>query len=98
MYPTRLSIVAAVVLLSFLTACEIKEKMPDDAVVLEQVIFIDEVQQGIPQTIQMPNGTVVTYKMPVKLADGDVIKIREMPGERPYYIKVKLQKREPNAK
>lgn len=81
-----------------LTACEIKEKMPDDAVVLEQVIFIDEVQQGIPQTIQMPNGTVVTYKMPVKLADGDIIKVRDMPGERPYYIKVKLQRRDPNVK
>ncbi|HSA32600.1 MAG TPA: hypothetical protein P5077_02625 [bacterium] len=79
-------------------SCEIKEKLPDDAVVLEQVIFIDEVQQGIPQTIQMPNGTVVTYKMPVKLSDGDIIKIREMPGERPFYIKVKLQQRGAHGK
>jgi hypothetical protein len=81
-----------------LTACEIKEKMPDNAVVLDQVIFIDEVQRGVPQTIQMPNGTVVTYKMPVRLADGDIIKVRDMPGERPFYIKVKLEKREPNVK
>jgi hypothetical protein len=88
----------ATVLAAAFTACEIREKMPDNAVVLEQVIFIDEVQQGIPQTIQMPNGTVVTYKMPTKLADGDVIKIRDMPGENPYYIKVKLQKRGANAK
>lgn len=79
-------------------SCEIKEKLPDDAVVLEQVIFIDEVQQGIPQTIQMPNGTVVTYKMPVKLADGDIIRIRDMPGERPFYIKVKLQQRGSHGK
>ncbi|HNT27762.1 MAG TPA: hypothetical protein PKH10_06255 [bacterium] len=79
-------------------SCEIKEKLPDDAVVLEQIIFIDEVQQGIPQTIQMPNGTVVTYKMPVKLADGDIIKIREMPGEPPFYIKVKLQQRGAHGK
>ena len=86
-----------VVLAAAFTACEIKEKLPENAVVLEQVIFIDEVQQGIPQTIQMPNGTVVTYKMPLKLADGDVIKVRDMPGERPYYIKVKLQQRGAHA-
>ncbi|HOW50424.1 MAG TPA: hypothetical protein PLV42_00105 [bacterium] len=88
----------ATILAAAFTACEIKEKLPEDAVVLEQVIFIDEVQQGIPQTIQMPNGTVVTYKMPLKLVDGDVIKVRDMPGERPYYIKVKLQQRGANVK
>ncbi len=88
--------VAAVFLLT-VVSCEIKEKLPENAVVLEQVIFIDEVERGIPQTIQMPNGTVVTYKMPAKLADGDLIKVRDVPGERPYYIKVTLQRREQNA-
>jgi len=90
-------VLAAAGVLLLGTACEIKEKLPDNAVILEQVIFIDEVERGIPQTIQMPNGTVVTYKMPTKLADGDLIKVRDMPGERPYYIKVKLQRRGSDA-
>ncbi len=93
----RCVLVVMAVLLLFLVSCEIKEKLPDNAVVLEQVIFIDEVERGVPQTIQMPNGTVVTYKMPTRLADGDLIKVRDMPGERPYYIKVKLQRREQRA-
>ena len=97
--PGKRSLVAvAVVLAVGAVSCEIKEKMPEDAVVLEQVIFIDEVERGIPQTIQMPNGTVVTYKMPLKLADGDIIKVRDMPGERPYYIKVKLERRNADAR
>ncbi len=91
------ALVSAAMFLIALVSCEIKEKLPENAVVLEQVIFVDEVERGIPQTIQMPNGTVVTYKMPTKLADGDLIKVRDMPGERPYYIKVKLQRREPHA-
>lgn len=78
----------------FLTAsCKVTQTLPPDAVVLEQIIYVDEVQKGTPQTIQMPNGTTVTYKMPEKLQDGQIIKIRDIPGERPYYIKVQLKHR-----
>jgi hypothetical protein len=84
------------VFLSFLVltvSCKVTQTLPPDAVVLEQIIYVDEVQKGTPQTIQMPNGTTVTYKMPEKLQDGQIIKIRDIPGERPYYIKVQLKHR-----
>jgi len=75
------------------TGCKVTQTLPADAVVLEQIIYVEEVQKGTPQTIQMPNGTTVTYKMPEKLQDGQIIKIRDIPGERPYYIKVQLKHR-----
>lgn len=77
-----------------IAGCTIEEKLPYNAVVLEQVIYVDEVQNGTPQTVQMPNGKAVTYKMPEKLTDGQLIKIRDIKGEPPYYIRVKLRERE----
>lgn len=77
----------------FSAGCKITQTLPPDAVVLEQVVYVDEVQKGTPQTIQMPNGTTVTYKMPEKLHDQQIIKIRDIPGERPYYIKIQLKHR-----
>ena len=78
----------------FLAGFTIEEKLPYNAVVLEQVIYVDEVQNGTPQTVQMPNGKAVTYKMPEKLTDGQLIKIRDIKGEPPYYIRIKLRERE----
>ena len=78
----------------FSAGCKVTQTLPADAVVLEQIIYVDEVQKGTPQTIQMPNGTTVTYKMPEKLHDQQIIKIRDIPGERPYYIKIQLKHRE----
>ena len=72
---------------------QVDQKLPEDAVVLDQIIFFDEVRQGVPQTIQLPNGTVVTYKMPEKLYDGQLIKVKHVEGERPYYIKISLRDR-----
>jgi len=77
----------------FLVSCKITQTLPPDAVVLEQIIYVEEVRKGTPQTIQMPNGTTVTYKMPEKLHDQQIIKIRDIPGERPYYIKIQLKHR-----
>ena len=77
-----------------IAGCTIEEKLPYNAVVLEQVIYVDEVQNGTPQTVQMPNGKAVTYKMPEKLTDGQLIKIRDIQGEPPYYIRIKLRERD----
>jgi len=84
--------------LMFLAGCEVEPKLPENALVLDQVIYIDEVQEGVPQTVQMPNGKVVTYKMPMKLKDKQLIKIREVEGEPPYYIRVSLKERDGNEK
>ncbi len=82
----------------FLSSCEVHKKLPSNAVILHQIIYIDEVQKGTPQTIQLPNGTVATYKMPNKIKDGELIKIPKIKGEPPYYIKIKLEKRRKNDK
>lgn len=84
----------------FLLSCKVQvdQKLPEDAVVLDQIIYVDEVRQGVPQTIQLPNGTVVTYKMPEKLYDGQLIKVKHIEGERPYYIKISLRNRDGSDK
>ncbi|MGI6393480.1 MAG: hypothetical protein ACOX2F_01905 [bacterium] len=79
-------------------SCQIDQQLPYNAVVLEQVIFVDEVKEAVPQTILMPNGTTVTYKMPQKLQDGQLIKIRDIEGENPYYIKILLRERDEKSK
>lgn len=81
----------------FLAGCEVEPKLPEDALVLDQVIYIDEVQTGVPQTVQMPDGKVVTYKMPMKLKDRQLIKI-DAKSEHPYYIRVTLRERDGNEK
>lgn len=77
----------------FLYGCKVQVdyKLPPDAIILEQVLFVDEVKNGVPQTLLMPNGTTVTYKMPEKIFDGQLIKVRDVKGERPYFIKIKLR-------
>ena len=75
-----------------LTGCEVEPKLPENALVLDQVIYVDEVKEGGPQTVQMPDGKVVTYKMPMKLKDKQLIKI-DAKGDRPYYIRVSLKER-----
>ena len=75
-----------------LTGCEVEPKLPENALVLDQVVYVDEVQEGVPQTVQMPDGKVVTYKMPMKLKDKQLIKI-DAKGDRPYYIRVFLKER-----
>lgn len=84
----------------FMLSCKVQvdQKLPEDAVVLDQIIFFDEVRQGVPQTLQLPNGTVVTYKMPEKLYDGQLIKVKHVEGERPYYIKISLRNRDGSDK
>ena len=86
-------VVFSVLFLMMLTGCEVEPKLPENALVLDQVIYVDEVQEGVPQTVQMPNGKVVTYKMPMKLKDKQLIKIREVEGKPPYYIRVFLRER-----
>ena len=84
--------------LMFLPGCEIEPKLPENAFVIDQVIYVDEVKEGVPQTVQMPDGKVVTYKMPMKLKDRQLIKIREVEGEPPYYIRVFLRERDGEGK
>lgn len=84
------------VITAFFISCEkisIERKIPEDAVIAQEVIFIDEVEEGEPQTVQFPGGKVLTYKMPPELKDGQIVKIKEIEGEPPYYIKFKLKKR-----
>ncbi|MBO7127419.1 hypothetical protein J6W78_07715 [bacterium] len=78
--------------LMFLSGCEVEPKLPENALVIDQVIYVDEVKEGVPQTVQMPDGKVVTYKMPMKLKDKQLIKI-DAKGDRPYYIRVNLKER-----
>ena len=85
-------IVFSVLFLMMLTGCEVEPKLPENALVLDQVVYVDEVQEGVPQTVQMPDGKVVTYKMPMKLKDKQLIKI-DAKGDRPYYIRVFLKER-----
>ena len=92
------SIVFSVLFLMMLTGCEVEPKLPENALVLDQVIYVDEVKEGVPQTVQMPNGKVVTYKMPMKLKDKQLIKIREVEGEPSYYIRVFLRERDAEGK
>jgi hypothetical protein len=87
-------IAVSVLFLMFLAGCEVEPKLPENALVIDQVIYVDEVQEGVPQTVQMPDGKVVTYKMPMKLKDKQLIKIREVEGEPPYYIRVSLKERD----
>ena len=81
----------------FLAGCEVEPKLPENALVIDQVIYVDEVQEGVPQTVQMPDGKVVTYKMPMKLKDKQLIKI-DAKGDRPYYIRVFLRERDGEGK
>ena len=90
-------IILSVFFLIFLAGCEIEPKLPENALVLDQVIYVDEVQEGVPQTVQMPDGKVVTYKMPMKLKDRQLIKI-DAKGDRPYYIRVSLRERDAEDK
>jgi len=83
--------------LMFLSGCEVEPKLPENALVLDQVIYVDEVKEGVPQTVQMPDGKVVTYKMPMKLKDRQLIKI-DAKGDRPYYIRVSLRERDGKEK
>ena len=95
----RLIIIAvSAFFLMFLAGCEVEPKLPENALVVDQVIFVDEVKEGVPQTVQMPDGKVVTYKMPMKLKDKQLIKIREVEGEPPYYIRVFLRERDTEDK
>lgn len=94
----RIFFVIAFFFFIFSAGCRIDQQLPANAVILEQVVFVDEVQQGVPQTLLMPNGTTVTYKMPKKLYDGQLIKVRDIEGERPYYIKITLRHRDENEK
>lgn len=87
-------IAVSVLFLMFLAGCEVEPKLPENALVIDQVIYVDEVQEGVPQTVQMPDGKVVTYKMPMKLKGKQLIKIREVEGEPPYYIRVSLKERD----
>jgi len=91
-------VITVFISLVFTAGCKIDEKLPADAVILDQIIFVDEVQKGVPQTLLMPNGTTVTYKMPEKLYDGQLIKVRDVKGERPYYIKITLRYRNEDSK
>ena len=84
--------------LVFLCGCEVEPKLPENALVIDQVIYVDEVKEGVPQTVQMPDGKVVTYKMPMKLKDKQLIKIKEAEGEPPYYIRVMLRERDAKSK
>ena len=84
--------------LVMLTGCEVEPKLPDDAIVLDQVIYVDEVQKGVPQTVQMPDGKVVTYKMPMQVKNGQLLKVHEAKGEPPYYIRVFLRERDARPK
>ena len=86
-------IVFSVLFLMMLTGCEVEPKLPENALVLDQVVYVDEVQEGVPQTVQMPDGKVVTYRMPMKLKDRQLIKI-DAKGDRPYYIRVSLRERD----
>ena len=95
----RLIIIAvSAFFLMFLAGCEVEPKLPENALVVDQMIFVDEVKEGVPQTVQMPDGKVVTYKMPMKLKDKQLIKIREVEGEPPYYIRVFLRERDAEDK
>jgi len=80
-----------------MAGCEVEPKLPENALILDQVIYVDEVKEGVPQTVQMPDGKVVTYKMPMKLKDRQLIKI-DAKGDRPYYIRVSLKERDGNEK
>ncbi len=93
-----LFIVLSAFFLMFMAGCEVEPKLPENALVIDQVIYVDEVREGVPQTVQMPNGKVVTYKMPMKLKDKQLIKISEVEGEPPYYIRVSLKERDGNEK
>lgn len=89
-------IMVSFVIPTFFISCEkisVESKIPEDAVVAKEVVFTDEVEKGEPQTVQFPGGKVLTYKMPEKLRDGQVVKIKDIEGEPPYYIKFKLKKR-----
>jgi hypothetical protein len=93
------SVVVFVAVMSvFSASCEIDQKLPSNAVILEQVVFVDEVKEGVPQTLLMPSGTTVTYKMPEKLHDGQLIKVKDIEGERPYYIRISLRYRDEKKK
>ena len=95
----RFAFVAVLLLfLVFSAGCEVEPKLPENALVLDQVIYVDEVQEGVPQTVQMPNGKVVTYKMPMKVKDKQLLKVRDVEGEPPYYIRVVLRERDENSK
>ena len=93
----RVSILIALFVFLSVTGCQIDAPLPKNAVILHQQIYIDEIEQGTPQTIQLPNGTGVTWKMPKKLHDGQLLKVRDVEGEPPYYIKVTIIKRDPTT-
>lgn len=94
----RVPILIALFISLIVTGCKIDAPLPKNAVILHQNIFVDEIEQGTPQTIQLPNGTGVTWKMPKALHDGQLLKVRDVEGEPPYYIKVKIIKRDPPTK
>ena len=83
--------------LMFIVGCEVEPKLPENALVLDQVIYVDEVQKGVPQTVQMPDGKVITYKMPLQVKNGQLLKVHEVKGEPPYYIRVFLRERDGKA-
>lgn len=94
----KASILIALFVSLILTGCKVDAPLPKNAVILHQNIYVDEIEQGTPQTIQLANGTGVTWKMPKTLYDGQLLKVRDVEGEPPYYIKVKIIKREPAIK
>ena len=93
----KLFVATVAFFLMFLAGCEVEPKLPENALALDQVIYLDEVKEGVPQTVQMPDGKVVTHKMPMKLKDRQLIKI-DAKGDRPYYIRVSLRERDAEDK
>lgn len=91
-------ITVSLVSMFFVCGCQVEPKLPDDALVIDQVIYVDEVKEGVPQTVQMPDGKVMTYKMPPKLQDRQLIRIQGKEGEPSYYVRVMLRERDENSK
>ncbi|MCK5808968.1 hypothetical protein KAH37_08295 [bacterium] len=79
------------------SGCHVDTPLPKNAVILKQNIYVDEIENGTPQTIVLANGKGVTWKMPKTLHDGQLLKVRDVKGEPPYYIKITIIKREPKT-
>ena len=73
----KTNFIVALFFVALMSGCKVNQTLPKNAIVRDQVIFYDEVKKGTPQTIQMPNGTTVTYKLPDTVTDGQLIKIKE---------------------
>lgn len=94
----RISIVFLFVLSLGVIGCKVDAPLPKNAVILQQNIYVDEIENGTPQTIQLQKGTTVTWIMPKTLKDGQLLKVRDVKGEAPFYIRVTIIEREPKQK